>query len=207
MGRRGAVCALLASCLCLAGILPAASAAAPAPAWTLSAVAEPSNFSAGRVGEYILAATNVGAAPTDGTQTTIEFTLPAGVQFLATEARNTDPESSSEPSCPDPVGGVITCTTSEVFGSSRVFIAQVQVKVPPGTPDTTLEAKATVAGGGADPLEASLKTPVQAEPLAFQILEPFEAPLTEEDGSPATIAGSHPYQQTLSFSFPTTTLG
>jgi hypothetical protein len=193
--------------LALAGILPSASAAAPAPAWSLSAVAEPSNFSAGRVGEYILAATNVGAAPTDGTQTTIEFTLPAGVEFIATEARNSDPNSASEPSCAPPVGGVVTCTTAEVFGSSRVFIAQVQVKVPVGAPDGTLVSQASVSGGGdATGIQATLETPVQSEPLPFSILG-FEAPITEEDGSAATLAGSHPYQQTVSFAFPTRNLG
>ena len=101
---------LALGCLALAGLLPSTAAAAPAPAWSLSAVAEPSNFSAGRVGEYVLSATNVGAAPTDGTQIAIEFTMPAGVEFIKAEAR--DPDGLAKPTCAPPVGGVVTCQWS-----------------------------------------------------------------------------------------------
>jgi hypothetical protein len=189
--------------------LPGTAAAAPAPAWILSAVAEPSNFTPGQVGEYVIVATNAGAAPTDGTQATVQITVPDGLEITASEARNSDPEAASEPACAAPVGQVVTCTTSEVFGSSRLFIAQVQVKVPLATPEgTTLSAAVSVSGGGAaDPIETTLETPVQADPLGFGFLAGFEAPLTEEDGSPAQVAGSHPYQQTLSFAFPTRNLG
>jgi hypothetical protein len=206
--RRGAL-TLAAACLASAALLPSTATAAPAPAWTLSAVAEPGNFTPGKVGEYVIVATNVGAAATDGTQTTLDITVPDGLEILTAEARNSDPEAGEEPQCEEPlVGPVITCETSEVFGSSRLFIAQVQVKVPPLTPEGPLSAGVTVSGGGAtDPVQITLETPVQGDPLGFGFLAGFEAPLTEEDGSPATIAGSHPYQQSISFAFPTRNLG
>jgi hypothetical protein len=204
--RRGTPTLAALCCLALAALLPSTATAAPAPAWSLAGVAEPSNFTPGALGEYIFVATNVGAAPTDGSQTTLQITIPAGLEITDAEARNSDPNSASEPSCA-PLGQVVTCTTAEVFGSSRLFIAQVQVKVPPATPAGTLSAKATASGGGAaEAIETEVLTPVQSTPLDFDLLS-FLAPLTEEDGSPAFLAGSHPYQQTVSFAFPTKNLG
>ena len=56
----------------IGALLPASSAqATPAtPAWKLNLVPIPANFAPGSTSTYLLTATNVGAAPSDGTPIT-----------------------------------------------------------------------------------------------------------------------------------------
>src|SRR4051794_39960192 len=197
MRRRAITLGLAALCLALAGLLPAGASAAPAPAWTLAATAEPANFAPGAGGEYVVVATTVGAAPTTG-KSEVQITIPAGLEVIGAEARNRDPSAASEPKCTPPPAQVITCETSETFGSGRLFVAQVQVKVPIATPVGPLSAQATVSGGGATGvISASAPTLIQLDPVPFDFLPARSALLSEEDGEPATRAGQDPYQQTV----------
>jgi hypothetical protein len=207
MSARKPILILAALCLALAGLLPGAASAAPAPAWTLAATAEPANFAPGAGGEYVVVATNVGAQATTG-KSEVQITIPAGLEVIGAEARNRDPSAAKEPTCTPPPAQVITCETSEPFGSGRLFLAQVQVKVPSATPEGPLQAQATVSGGGATGvISASAPTLIQPNPVPFDFLPARSALLSEEDGEPATRAGSDPYQQTVAFGFPTRNLG
>jgi hypothetical protein len=198
---------LTALCIALAALLPASASAAPAPAWTLAATAEPANFSPGANGEYVVVATNVGAGGTTGAEAEIELTVPAGLEILTFSGRSTDPAVTAKASCAE-AAQVITCKTGEPIGPGRLFIVQAQVQVPIATPEGVLTAEATISGGGATNLiTAAAPTRVQPDPLPFDFLAGFNAPLSEEDGEPSLFAGSHPYQQTISFGFPTRNLG
>ncbi len=194
--------------LTLAALLPASASAAQKPAWMLSMSAQPTNFAPGATPEYVLLATNIGAKATTGTSK-LEITLPESWKIVDSGAEVKDPEAptapGSEPTC-TVATPVFTCETDKAIKPGRLILAEVRVEMPPappGTPDVTLEAKALVKGGGA--AEATLVTPtlVGAEPAPVGVLPGFAAPLTEEDGGPATLAGSHPYQLTSSFGFPT----
>jgi hypothetical protein len=171
------------------------------PAWTLTVSPMPSNFFTGVSPdpEYLVIATNVGGASTTGEPTVLKAVLPAGLKPIHSEAINTDP-ASADPSCPV-LGQTITCETSEAIGSGRVLMGQISVEVtaPPGT----LDLHASVSGGGAKEVSTTFPTQIQAAPVAFDFLPGFTAPLTNRDGSPADLAGSHPNQQTVAFSFPT----
>jgi hypothetical protein len=195
-------------CLALAGLLPAAASAAPEAAWTLAATAEPANFAPGAGGEYVVVATNVGAKATSGSESELQITIPAGLKVIGAEARNRDPAAATQPTCTAPPAQVITCKTAEPFGSGRIFLAQVQVEVPLATPEGTLDAQATISGGGAaGVISASAPTLIQPDPVPFDFLPARSALLTEEDGEPASRAGQDPYQQTIAFGFPTRNLG
>ena len=78
MRRRTITALLTLTALCL--ILPTFAPAAAKPAWTLTATPMPANFAPGSTSQYLLVATNVGAAPTTGEAMTIETTLPAGLE-------------------------------------------------------------------------------------------------------------------------------
>jgi hypothetical protein len=198
--RRAPAALALAALLALAGAAPA-SAAAPAPVWMLSMSTQPSNFAPGGTPEYVLLATNIGAAPTSGTST-LEVTLPKAWNIVAFGAENKTPGQANNPTCVAATP-TFTCKTDEPIAPGRVIRAQVRVEVPAGEAEATLQGKALAKGGGASAVEVTTPTPVQAQPVPLGILPGLVAPLTDEGGAAATLAGSHPFQQTISFAFPT----
>jgi hypothetical protein len=203
MSARRAALTAMALCLAVVALIPAAAQAAPAPAWSLRIFPMPANFEPGKGAEYLVIATNVGAGPTTAQPSKVEVTLPPGLAPSAVEGKNFDPAATTQPTCTKPpFGQVVSCETTEPVGPGRRLMVKVTVAVSasPGT----LVTKATASGGGATSTpEVSFPTAIQAAPLPFDFLPGFAAPITEEDGEPSKLAGSHPYQQTLSFAFPT----
>jgi hypothetical protein len=199
--------AAILACLTAAALAPTGATAA-APAWTLSMTPVPANFAPGQTSEYVIVATNVGATSSAG-EVVIEATLPKAWE-VGTLAINSDPASVADPVCvPDvktpAVTQTVKCTTSEPVSSGRFLKAQVRVKIPALAPEEkTLKANASVSGGVAtEEVTASTFTAVQAEPVPFDFLPGFFSPLTDEDGKAKVLGGSHPYQLTTSFGFPT----
>jgi len=192
---------LLAALLALGALAPAGASAAKA-AWALQVTTQPSNFTPGRASEYVLLATNVGAAPTTGTST-LEVTLPKAWKIVSSFAQIKDSGATGTPVCTSATP-LLTCEVSEAVDPGRGILAQVGVEVPAGEDPAMLEANALVKGGGADAeVKVTVPTPVQEEAVPPGILPGFFAPLTGKDGEPATLAGSHPYQLTTAFGFPT----
>jgi len=206
MSARKAALSLAAICCALAAFLPAAAAAAPVPtpAWALSVTPMPSNFAPGASPQpqYLISATNVGAKATSGT-IVVKALLPAGLKPSKALAINTDPNASAAPTCGiEPDGQTLLCETTQPVGPSRLILAQADVAVSP--PERVAVTKASVSGGGAaQDISTDFPTQVQADPLQFGFLPGFSAPTTNADGTPTTLAGSHPYQQTVAFGFPT----
>src|SRR6478609_1158797 len=203
MSRRTATLALVSLCLATAALLPTGAAAA-APGWSLTVTPMTANVAPGKSGEYVVVATNVGGGVTDGSVTTLKLEVPAGLPIEKVEAVNIDPESTAGPVCGSPGGQTVTCETAKPGHPGRWLLLQVTVAVPGATPPGTLEAKATVSGGGAAKAAlAGAPTPVQDDAVDFGFLAGFVAPATNDEGTPAIQAGSHPFQQTVSFGFPT----
>jgi hypothetical protein len=199
---------LAGACLALAGLAPAGAQAAGTSAWSLSMEPLPSNFSPAAVAppEYLVSATNVGGASTAATSV-LKIKLPAGFTPLKTIAKTVALGTSlgPEPACAI-AGQEVTCETANTLppGSRLQVSLTLAVSAPPGS----YETEAQVSGGGAANAVSAVSTvPVQSEAVPFGILPGFIAPLTDEEGKAATLAGSHPYQQTLSFSFTTREAG
>jgi hypothetical protein len=206
MRRRVTTLTLAGLCLLsLAALLPSFAAAVPGSAWNLAATAEPANFPKGGGGEYVVVATNVGAAATAGSESVVTLTVPPGLEILTFSAQNSTPGATA-PTCTES-GQTITCKTGQPVGSGRLFIVQAQVEVPSTVAEGPLEAQASAAGGNAKAIGATAPTLIGPDPVPFEFLPGFKAPLTEEDGEPTLAAGAHPYQQTIAFGFPTKNLG
>jgi hypothetical protein len=209
MSRRKAALALASLCLALAALLPAGASAA-APAWTLSLTPLPANFAPGRTVEYLVVGTNVGAGPTTS-ESVLEVNVPGApgeLEILDVDPVNSDPSATEEPECEEPSAQVIACKTDKAIAPGRLLWAQIKLKVSPAAPEgATLQAKARIGGGGGADVSATAPTPVQADPVPFGFLPGFTAPTTDEDGAAATLAGSHPFQQTIGFAFPTANPG
>jgi hypothetical protein len=189
-------------CIGLMALLPAAASGAAKPAWTLVITPMPANFSAvaAHKPEYMLNATNVGGGSSSG-QVLLKATLPAGLRPLVYSATNSDFSHAANPTC-EIVIQEVTCETTEAVGPGYRLLVQITVEVTAAA--GTYSTEAAVSGGGANQsVSTTLPTRVQEGPLGFDFLSNFSAPTTTEDGTPATLAGSHSYQQTIAFGLPT----
>lgn len=203
MSRRAPI-ALLISLALLACAAPVAASAAPLPAWQLDLVATPTAFAPASSAEYKLIATNVGAGPAVAT-TTLEVTLPAGLTPGSATAIDSDPETASPPAC-TVAAQLVSCQTPEpLHPGQHIFVKiGVSVQAPAGA---QLQAEATIGGGGAlQGAGATATTQVSTEAAPFGVLN-LSAPSTDEEGLPASAAGSHPYQLSFSVDFPSAQYG
>ncbi len=185
--------------LMLAALALPAGALAAAPAFTLTAIPAPSNFTAAATNEVQVVATNVGAAATGGTAL-LEVSLPAG--FEATNASSdlkTTGGVEVQPPCVI-APPTITCETTAPIPPGRLFRIILAVKLD-GTPPGT-EMHASIGGGGAQFTSLTRALPVQGSPVPFDIVTGLNAPLLDPESVPPTLAGSHLFQQVLDLGFP-----
>ena len=216
--------ALLALALALFAV-PSAVAAPPAPttAWSVQALAAPTNFTPGDssgLATYEAFITNSGAKVTDHSQMiTITDTLPEGlavksVDLQAPRGARGGTISIAPGACETKVAGAqstVICKVTDaldpekepakLFPDDELRLA-VHVIVPP-TAAGTLSNLVEVKGGGA-PREAFAESqnlassdPVEA---GFQ---GFDSELTLPNGEAATDAASHPYEFTSTFAINT----
>jgi hypothetical protein len=210
MSARKTMLAVLAPCLlALAALLPATASAEAKPAWTLTLTPLPANFEPGATPhpEYMAVATNVGAASTT-TTSVLKAILPPGLEPVGVSGVHEPFRGEAKNLSCGIAGQVVTCETSEVITPGRWLFAQIEVEPSITAEGTTLTTEATISGGGAtQQVSAATPTKVQAGPIPFDFLPGFHAPMNEEDGEPTTLAGSHPYQQTIAFGVPTVNPG
>jgi hypothetical protein len=218
MRARESLLGALLSALLGIGVLatPAASAAVPAPAWNIQALAAPTNFKPGEesgVDRYEAFVTNSGGEVTDGSPITITDTLPKGLGVKSLglrERRNPFKELGPDACSTDVVGEVstVTCTIEEgalpeteepatVYPSEQ-FALTVQLKVPPSAAGQ-LTNRVEVEGGSAKPVAAESHNEANGAEEAKAGFQEFHAALTDSSGEPTTGADSHPYQYTTSF--------
>jgi hypothetical protein len=197
--------ALLSACSAVNG--QAAAAASVSPAWSLSLQSVPTVLVPHSTVEqsYLALATNVGAAATDS-PVSIEVHLPPTVTAVGVGGDVTD-KAVEEPVCS--LSPVPTCTESDSIPPG--FLFEMKVAVTAAVPEgTQLTASAEIGGGNGAPEVAQTTTTVSNVLPPFGFLDGpdgFQAPSSETDGSPATLAGSHPYQLTTDLRFPVAILG
>jgi len=202
--RRFAVGVLAAASLLLGA--PAAPAAVPAPAWSISVQGAPTNFlpsDSRGLNSYYVRVSNVGAAPTDGSPITLTNVLPAGMTLNPVPAGvgygfslREDNEAEPADSVCD-AGPPATCTVPQLElrpGHSLAMLIPVNTSSALGA----FTNFATVKGGGAPSASASFVTEVSATPAPFDI-QSSSFSLKDEAGQPVSQAGSHPYSFTTAF--------
>lgn len=201
----------IAVAVALAGLLIPASqaAAAGAPAWQMSLIPLPTNMQAGSSGTtseapmYRLIATNIGAKETSGA-VTLTTAFPAGITPLAEPNGDDGDQKSPNPIC-STTGQEVTCTTPGPVYPSRWLGAKIPVEVSPSA-SGALDVKATISGGGAQPVSTVSPTEISPEAPDFGFLPGpagLASLLTDEDGSASTRAGSRSNQLTINLGFPT----
>jgi hypothetical protein len=181
----------------------AAALASPAPAfaeassWRINLEAAPTYLPPGGEGEIIIALSNLGDAPVVGTQTPVAITdrMPAG---LTVTAMSGEVKGGSEVKCPTgrPPVPPLSCTFAGTLNPYERLAITLKVKVeePSGTV-TSLPNEVTVEGGGAPRVSRTLPVTVSGEATPFGIQD-YELTPSNEEGTPATQAGAHPFQLT-----------
>jgi hypothetical protein len=168
------------------------------PVWRLTITSQPTNFGSEEASEagyplYDIVATNIGDVPSAG-PITISQTAPAGIVLTPVKGG----------SC-GPPGQTVTCVSEEAVAPGENLLMEVRAGVGSFPEGTTLASQAEISGGGALPTSAETITTISSSPLPFGFLAGLNgasAVLNEPDGSPASQAGSHPYQLTVDLGFP-----
>jgi hypothetical protein len=152
-------------------------------------------------------ATNAGSKASAG-EITITDTLPGGLIPVSPGGDSKDP-TTADFSC-TVVAQTVSCKSAGPVRPGYPVWVEIPVNVtaPEGSPLTN---EAEISGGGAVSAKATTNTLVSAEKPPFDFLpeeEGFRAPLIEEDGAPATKAGSNDaYEAITEFNFPTVAPG
>jgi hypothetical protein len=188
---RLSVLAMLTGVFALLAASPAT--ASTSPSLSLTSLAAPTHFAPGSTGDQYEISVQNGVFATNGSEIVVADTLPAGL--TATAISGSETKSEAELSCNV---ATLTCTFGGVLPAGDTLLVVVTVSVAPGTRESVTNM-ATVSGGGANSLSVSDPTIVSSVPAAPGI-QVFDASASNQDGSPATQAGGHPYQLTTSFS-------
>ena len=189
---QGPVFALLIGVLVLT-LVAVAPAFAEAPWWQISSETSPTNLPPGGEGNIFVVVSNLGDAAIDGNKEAAAITdkLPTGLMATAITAaagRNKTPLACSL--------ATLRCTFGGTLYPYEQITVNIAVKAPqlPGTA-TSLPVETDIEGGGAAKASRTLPIPVSGESAGFG-MEGFELAPFNEDGEPATQAGSHPFQLT-----------
>ena len=225
LARRRASAVASAALLLLigAGAAPAV-AATPGPGWTISSVAEPSDFSSadnaaceangsvqeeeaqGPCDRYRLVIQNVGSTSTNGATITITEALPLGIKAKAvggeenqagTQGTALTCELTPEPHCSYP----------SAVPPGGFFTMEVQITVEPGV-EPSVTNDATVEGGGAPTVSTSApgtESNMVNEPSIPFDFTSFAFGADGLDGAPNLQAGDHPFGLAVDFGVSTFT--
>ena len=185
-----------------AGALPAmltvgvssAFAEGGSPWWHLHSGSRPTHLPPGGEGVLAVMATNVGDGPVEGggVSVTVTDTLPAGVTATSVESNTGLLNAYGRAECSG--SAVVVCTYSGSMPPYEELDITIHVNVGASVASGELN-RVGVTGGGAPSASVSQPITVDSSPTPFGV-ESYELDPEEVGGSPATQAGSHPFQLT-----------
>jgi hypothetical protein len=144
-----------------------AASAAGTPEWAVMSVAGPTNLVAGGTEDaYIVTATNVGGAASDGSLVSISDKLPAAL--TATNVSAIDTGRREELPCE--INTVVRCVDFGVVIPGDVIQMTVTMNVS-ATPPASLVNEVHVTGGGAASATADSSSPTGLAPATFGIVD------------------------------------
>lgn len=199
-----------------------ASAAEPAPGWSVRSTTQPTNFQPGDAAEgciglensapgpcdfYTVVLTNTGAEASDGSTITLTDTLPPGITTAKTPFERVDPISQfaiTKWNCSPGAGQtVVTCTTSAAVPAlNQADAIEIPIAVDAGVEQGVLENHLEASGGGAaSPAAGDTPTPISAALASFGPID-FTASALDPGGALDTAAAGHPGALVAAFDFP-----
>jgi hypothetical protein len=191
--RSRSLFAVLAMAVSVSVIADVGVAHAAGPWWQISSEQAPSNISPSGEGIVTVQFANLGDEPIEGTPSsvTIGEHLPAGVSAVSIDGAVRNGVATK---C---VLSTLKCTFESVLNPYEQISVSIRVKVQQASADeAALVDEAMVEGGGAAaPVSRSVPIHVSGQPLSFG-MSSYELFPYNEDGTPATRAGAHPFQLT-----------
>ena len=187
----------LAAAMLIALAVPS-GALAKAPWWHIASEVGSTYLPPGGSGEIIVSVSDLGDEAVSGAKTPVTITdeLPPGLSAVSVSA-GAEPHYPSRPAmvCTAPAS-TFSCTYTGALNPYEQLGLVVKVKVDGSLgAGTTLHQRVSVQGGGAPSASATLALPVSGETPSFGV-QGYELAPFNEDGTPATQAGSHPYELT-----------
>jgi hypothetical protein len=177
---------------------------ANAPWWHIASSARPTNLIPGGEGKVIVTATNLGDTEVNASGVPVTFTdkLPAGLSATAISGNaGTLGQASGgggmECALPSPPNLSLSCAFTGNLQPYELLEVEITVKVAMDA-RTGEENRVTVSGGETPSASAGGPIMINASPAPFGV-ERYEFAPENPDGSPATQAGSHPFQVTGTF--------
>ncbi len=166
--------------------------------WKITSSASPTNLAPGGEGILFVEVSNLGDATANGGASPIVIADKLPVGLTATEISGNEGLACELAS--------LRCTTTggiEPYGNleSEHLLVTIAVKVDKNAPSGG-ENLASVSGGGAPSRSFSQPIVVSGTPAGFGA-ETYELTPSNENGSPDTQAGSHPFELTTTFNFNT----
>ncbi len=164
------------------------------PWWHLHLGSHPTHLPPGGEGVLVVVASNVGDGPVEGAgaPVTVTDTLPAGVSATSVESETSIVSNYGRAECS--ASAVVVCTFSKTLPPYEQLEIRIHVSVGAGASSGELN-RVGVTGGGAPSASTSQPITVDSSPTPFGV-ESYEFAPEEVGGSPATQAGSHPFQLT-----------
>jgi hypothetical protein len=190
---RTPACIALCGALILLFVSPAVSSAqVGTPAWAIRSYATPANLPPGGTGNVVVLATNLGAVNANAALNPIVIndTLPPQLEATSISIRG------------EGIGGQCDLALVSCEASGQLFpygYAEVRIEVAvANTASGSAPNEVGVSGAGAKAQSSSETVRFSSEPVHFGV-QSLETVALNEDGTPATQAGSHPYQYTTTF--------
>ena len=199
--------------------VPSAGAATPGAGLTISALAQPSNFSPSRNAEckiareteplligqwsehcdrYTVTVRNEGSEPTNGSTVTIKDVLPKNLTAVHV---TTAQEEEFYPPALECELAAVSCTYGKALPAGATLVMVVDVEVSPSASGTVANS-AMVTGGGAPTVATSGETTVSSTRAPFDV-STFAFTAFGVDGALDAQAGDHPNTLTTRFRFNT----
>jgi len=198
--------AVVAVALFAAAFLFSVSSALASQAyWSLESRALPTNLPLKGEGQIDVVAADLGDAEVNGEAHPITLTdkLPAGLEVISVEGVGGGLTGGGYPSCSKVSAREVLCTKANKLRPYSQFGVNIEVAVNV-TSASQLENVVTVSGGETPGASLARPLAVNGQPTSFGV-ERDALSLENENGTPDTQAGSHPFQMTSYFDLNQTT--
>ena len=196
--------AFVAACMALVCMTDVAAAGATVPWWQLDSLSVPGNLPPGGSGKLVVSAWNLGDGEVEGAsaKVTLRDTLPAGLVAKTVSGRVAGVAGfialRGEVNCAVSSGSLVECTFAGNLPPYEGIEAEIGVEVLGGAKASGEVNEVTISGGGAPGVSLKRAIVVSGAPTPYGV-SGFEQVAFNEDGSPDTQAGSHPYGLTTTF--------